>query len=303
MATQTILVTGASGFVGTHLLSELRRRLPAAALIRSAFDITDAEAVADGVARAAPTAVFHLAAVAAPADAHRDPGHAWRVNLDGTLNLARACLAASCTLLFASSADAYGASFAAGSPLDEGAPLAPLNTYGATKAAADLALGAMSAEGLRAIRLRPFNHTGPGQTESFAVPAFARQIARIEAGLQERVIHVGALDTLRDFLDVRDVCAAYVTALERAADLPPRCILNLASGRPRRVGDVLRDLMQAAGVSADIQTESTRLRSSEISAAVGNSGLAARLLDWSPLIAWEQTLADVLADWRRRVRL
>ena len=300
MATKTILVTGASGFVGSHLIPELRRRLPTVTLVKASVDITDREALRDHVAAIRPDAVFHLAAIAAPADASRDPDAAWRVNLGGTLNLARACLDVSALLMFVSSADAYGASFVATRPLDEAAPLAPLNTYGATKAAADLALGAMAADGLRAIRLRPFNHTGPGQSASFAVPAFARQIARIESGQQPPVIEVGALDTARDFLDVRDVCAAYVTALERADTLPPRCILNLASGQPRRIGDVLQDLLRASGVAAEVRTDPARLRPSEITIAAGDATLARRLLDWSPRIPWTQTLSDVLDDWRQR---
>ena len=304
MATTTILVTGASGFVGCHLLRELRRRLPAAALVPAQFDITDAEAVTDAIAEAKPTVVVHLAAVAEPAQATRDPDIAWRVNLGGTINLARAIAAAvpDCTLLFVSTADAYGASFASGISIDEGAPLAPLNTYGATKAAADLAVGAMAAEGLRVVRLRPFNHTGPGQSERFAVPAFARQIARIEAGQQAPVLDVGALDTVRDFLDVRDVCTAYAMAVERAATLPPRCIINLASGQGRRIGDLLRDMLAVARVTAEIRTDPARLRSSEIRSATGTAALARDLLGWSPQIPWEQTIGDVLADWRARVR-
>lgn len=304
MSTGRILVTGASGFVGQHLLAALRQRFPDGAVEAAGFDVSDGVAVADGVAAARPAALVHLAAIAAPAEARRDPDAAWRVNLGGTLNLARAVLATApdCVLLFASSADAYGRSFAAGTPLDETAPLAPLNAYGATKAAADLALGAMTADGLRCIRVRPFNHTGPGQSEAFAVPAFARQIARIEAGLQEPVIRVGALDAVRDFLDVRDVCAAYAEALARADALPPGAILNLASGQARRMADVLAGLLRASGVRAETRSEPSRLRPSEISVASGDAGLARRLLGWTPRIAWEQTVHDVLADWRQRVR-
>jgi GDP-4-dehydro-6-deoxy-D-mannose reductase len=303
MATTTILVTGACGFVGRHLLAQLRRRFPDAALVEAGFDVTDAQAVADGVAETRPTAVFHLAAIAAPADASRDPELAWRTNLGGTLHVARACLEAApgCTLLFASSADAYGASFEAGTPLDERAPLAPLGTYGATKAAADLALGAITEDGLRTIRLRPFNHTGPGQSDAFVVPAFARQIALIEAGRRPPVIEVGALDPARDFLDVRDVCAAYAAALERADSLPPRTILNLASGTPRRIGDILQDLLSTADLTAEIRVAESRLRPAEIQAAIGDATRARDLLAWSPRIAWQQTIADVLADWRQRI--
>ena len=304
MSPGRILVTGASGFVGRHLLTELHRRFPSDAIAAAGFDVSDPAAVSDGVAEARPDALVHLAAIAAPSEARKDPDAAWRINLGGTLNLARAVLATepACVLLFVSSADAYGHSFATGTPLDETAPLAPLNTYGATKAAADLALGAMVVDGLRCIRLRPFNHTGPGQSEAFAVPAFARQIARIEAGLQEPVIDVGALDASRDFMDVRDVCAAYAEALARAGALPPGAILNLASGHARRMEDVLQDLLRVSGLRAEIRTEPSRLRSSEISAARGDAGLARRLLGWAPRIPWEQTVRDVLADWRERVR-
>ena len=295
-----ILVTGAAGFVGQHLLPALRAAYPGAALATPAFDVTDAEATEAAVAAARPDAVVHLAAVAAPMDARRDPARAWQVNLHGTLTLARVVMALvpDAVLLFAGTADAYGASFRAGVPLDEQAPLAPLNTYGATKAAADLALGALAAEGLRVVRARPFNHTGPGQTEAFVVPAFARQVARIAAGLQPPVIEVGALEPERDFLDVRDVSAAYARLL--AADLPPGAIVNLASGVPRRVGSVLDDLLRLGGVAAEVRADPGRMRGVDIPRAVGDAGLA-RGLGWVPAIAWERTLGDVLAYWTDRL--
>ncbi len=301
MQPRRILVTGAAGFVGRHLIPALRVAHPGAELLTGGFDVTDPATVAAAIETTRPDALVHLAAIAAPMDARRDPDRAWTVNLHGTLILARAILAhaPAATLLFAGTADAYGASFRPGTPLDESAPLAPQNTYGATKAAADLALGAMVADGLRVIRARPFNHTGPGQTEAFVVPAFARQVARIEAGLQPASMQVGALAPERDFLDVRDVCAAYAACL--SADLAPGVVLNLASGTPRRVGDVLQALLDLAGVTADVQTEAARLRPGDIPRAVGDAALARRLLGWAPAIAWEQTLLDVLADWRHRV--
>jgi GDP-4-dehydro-6-deoxy-D-mannose reductase len=298
-----ILVTGAGGFVGQHLLPALRTAFPDAALLTGPFDITDPDAADAAIGAARPDAAVHLAAVAAIPAARLDPGRAWQVNLLGTLNVARAVMARApgCTLLFASSADIYGASFRAGRPLDEDALPAPLNTYAATKAAADLALGAMAAEGLRVLRVRPFNHTGAGQSAEFVVPAFAEQVARVAAGLQPPVLRVGALDPLRDFLDVRDVCSAYAACLARSDALAPGTVLNLASGRPRRVGDVLAALMAAAGVQAEVAIDVGRLRPTDIPVAAGNAALARRLLGWAPAIPWEQTIADVLADWRARV--
>ena len=250
---------------------------------------------------AQPDACIHLAAISSVPAAKRDPESTWRVNLHGTLNIARAVLehAPGCHLLFASSAEIYGGSFREGQPLDESALLAPMNSYAATKAAADLALGSMASEGLRVVRLRLFNHTGPGQSEAFVVPAFARQIARIEAGHQLPRIHVGALDSRRDFLDVRDVGSAYVACLRVAPELLPGTIVNIASGIPRKIGDILDELMDIAGVHPEIVIDGARLRSSEIISASGDSARARQLLGWTPKTPWTQTLADVLADWRK----
>ncbi len=304
MPPRRILVTGAAGFVGQHLLPALRAAFPGAALHATPFDVTDAAATEAAVVAARPEALVHLAAIAAIPQARLDPGRAWQVNLMGTLNVAQAIRARApgCTLLFASSADIYGASFRAGTPLNEGALPAPLNVYAATKAAADLALGAMAAEGLRVVRVRPFNHTGPGQSTSFVVAAFAEQVARVAAKLQPPVLRVGALDPMRDFLDVRDVCAAYALCLAHADALTPGAVLNVASGHPRRVGDVLASLMEAAGVQAEVVTDAGRLRPADIPVAAGDAGLARRLLGWAPVVPWEQTIADVLADWRERIR-
>jgi GDP-4-dehydro-6-deoxy-D-mannose reductase len=299
-----ILVTGANGFVGRHVLAALAAALPHAEIICSTADITDQDAVRALIGAGQPACCVHLAAVAAIGVARSNPGRAWAVNLHGTLHLATAIrdLAPQCRLIFISSADIYGGSFRTGQALDEQALLSPLNTYGATKAAADLALGAMAAEGLSVLRLRAFNHTGPGQSEDFVVPAFARQIARIEAGLAPPVIAVGALDTERDFLDVRDVARAYVAAVTRADTLPVNAILNISSGATRRIGDVLSSLLALSKAEIRIEQDKARLRPSDIPRAVGDARLAQRLLGWQPSIPWQDTLTDVLNDWRVRVR-
>ncbi|MBV8703967.1 MAG: GDP-mannose 4,6-dehydratase [Acetobacteraceae bacterium] len=308
-----ILVTGAAGFVGRHLLPMLQTTFPECTLIATAraggpglraLDVTESGAVAAFIEEVRPTACVHLAGISAIALARGSPARAWRVNLHGTLCLAHAIVKHSpeCLFLFVSSADIYGRSFDASPALDEAALLAPLNTYAVTKAAADLAIGALAEEGLRAIRVRPFNHTGPGQSDAFVVASFARQIARIKIGLQEPRIVVGALDSFRDFLNVHDVCAAYIAALRCSANLASGMIFNIASGVPRRIGDILTDLLTLADVAVEIRVEGARLRRAEIPRACGNAERARSLLSWTPTVPWRQTLVAVLADWEHRVR-
>lgn len=298
-----ILITGADGFVGRHAVAALKARLPGTELLATSpatLDVTDEAALRRTARDFRPEGCLHLAAISAPAWAATDPARAWAVNLHGTLKLAAALrdAAPGCTLVYASSADIYGASFAAPHPLDETAAAAPLSLYAATKAAADLALGALAAEGFPVIRFRPVNHTGPGQSERFVVAAFAAQIARIEAGLETPPIRCGSLEPQRDFLDVRDVCAAYAEALARPST--KSAVFNLASGRVRRIGEVLEDLQTLAGRDLPVRLDPAKLRASEPPITRIDASQAARLLGWRPQIPWQQTLADVLADWRCR---
>ncbi|MGH7084623.1 MAG: NAD-dependent epimerase/dehydratase family protein [Acetobacteraceae bacterium] len=312
MVPQRILVTGGAGFVGRHLRPALAARFPAARVLPAGereqpgirrLEITDEGAALAVIGEFRPDVVIHLAAVSAVTEANRDAERAWRVNLEGTRRLARAVLEAApdALFLFVSSAAVYGRSFRPGLPLAESAPLAPLDTYAATKAAAEMALSALTSEGLRLIRLRPFNHIGPGQSEAFAIGAFAAQIARIEAGLQPPELAVGTLAAERDFLDVRDVSAGYVAALERAETLENGIAFNLASGTARRIGAVLEELLALARVPITIRTDESRLRPVDLPRSVGCSALARRLLGWQPEIPWEKTLADLMADWRARI--
>ena len=302
-APANILITGAAGFVGGRLSAALPSAFPDVNLVKTTFDLRDRASVERIVRETKPVACFHLAAISAIPEARKDPAAAWQVNLLATLSLAESILqyAPEAQLLFPSSADAYGASFRNAARLDESAPLAPQNTYAATKAAADLALGAMAADGLRVVRVRPFNHTGAGQSAAFVIPAFARQIARIRAGLQEPVIEVGNLEARRDFLDVRDVCDAYVACFARRETIEPGLTLNIASGKDRRIGDILQMLCDIAGVKPEIRPSPSRMRPSDIPLSVGDATRARNLLAWAPKITWEQTLADVLDDWHSRV--
>lgn len=322
-APQRILVTGATGFVGRHLLPRLRQEFPDAQLLATGragvaealpeglrpdallpLDLERPEGMDALVRDAAPDAVVHLAAQAAVGESFAHPGRTWRMNLLGTIALAEAAMrhAPQAPFLFISSAEVYGLSFRdIETPLTELAPMQPANPYAASKAACDIALGEMALRGLRCLRMRPSNHAGAGQSESFVISAFARQIARIEAGLQEPVMRVGALDRWRDFLDVRDVCAAYAMVLRAAPELPSGSVFNVASGTPRRIGDMLEALLRRSRVAVRVEEDAARLRPTDVLRTAGDATRLRQALGWQPETAWDETLDTVLADWRARV--
>ncbi|MEI9891986.1 MAG: GDP-mannose 4,6-dehydratase [Caulobacteraceae bacterium] len=158
--------------------------------------------------------------------------------------------------------------------LDESALLQPVNPYAASKASADILVRQAAAAGLAATVCRPFNHTGPGQSDAFVAPNFAAQIARIEAGLQAPVIEVGSLDEERDFLDVEDVVDAYRMLMELRADPAARGIFNVASGAPIRIGDILERLLSRSKLRIEVRVDRERLRTTPIPRVVGNAARA-----------------------------
>lgn len=313
---ERILITGADGFVGRWLVEGLGQQMPDAHIIGAssaapvmegvegrACDVTDRAATDALIAGSRPDAVVHLAALSSVTQAQDAPLETWNVNLTGTLNLADAVLAhvPQARFLFAGSSESYGATFARWpGPLDEDAPLSPNNPYAASKAAADLAVGALAAsEGLHAVRFRPFNHTGPGQDERFVIPAFASQIARIEGGRQEPVMQVGDLRARREFLDVRDIVNAYIAALTRPEPLPDGTVLNLATGNPIPVGDMLNQLIAMSQQEIAVKVDPERVRGEETPFAGGDARRAADLLGWTPIFSLRKTLESVLTYWRK----
>ncbi len=315
-----VLITGANGFVGPHVVKELQSACGADVEIVAtsknedshpaiggieALDVTDVNAARTAIVRHRPSHVIHLAALAAPSDALADPQNAWRIHVQGALHMAHAILDAApdCWFIHIGSGLVYGESAKSGLPLDETALLAPVDDYAVTKAAADLALGALAQRGLKSLRLRPFNHTGPGQTEAFVVAAFAAQIARIEAGMASPVIRVGNLDAERDFLDVRDVAKAYTLAVRKSDTLKPNTILNIASGIPRRISDVLDWFLRHSRMKIAVEQDPERVRPSDLPRIVGDAERARKTLGWTPEHAFEDTLAAILDDCRHRVAM
>ena len=320
VSARPVLVTGASGFVGGYFLQALQAAgCPAeqiAALTQRGerrfasgcqtvvADLTDRSEIAALIKRLQPYAVVHLAAVAEPAKAAAAPDLAWKVNFESVRFLSEGILefAPNARLIFAGSAEAYGASFLdQDGAIKETAALRPVSTYGATKAAADILIGQKAWQGLRGIRFRAFNHTGPGQASAYVVASFASQIAAIEAGTQEPLLRVGNLSSRRDFLDVRDVVRAYVIALTADLNFSDGPVFNLATGRSREIATILEDLLRLSTAAIVVEEDPSRYRAVDIPVASGSSNLAATTLGWVPQIDLAVTLSDTLSECRRRL--
>ncbi|HEY7727757.1 MAG TPA: GDP-mannose 4,6-dehydratase [Candidatus Eisenbacteria bacterium] len=315
-------ITGVAGFAGRHLIRALDaapgrelhggdRLDPAAAGddpdLRSrlasyrSLDVSDREALGAWVRDTRPEAVVHLAAQASGADSYRDPAGTYRVNALGSLHLLEAVRteAPAAAVLLVGSADAYG-SGAPGERLREDAPLRPQNPYAVSKAAAD-ALGELYATSfaLRVVRTRTFSHTGPGQRPRFALASFADQLARMDAGLLPPEVHVGNLDGVRDYGDVRDVVRAYELLLTRGE---PGEVYNVCTGVGHPLSELLQQLIRISGVRADVIRDPERVRARDAGHLVGDPARLAAQTGWRPGIPIEQTLNDLYRDARERVR-
>lgn len=277
---ETILVTGASGFVGSYLTAALdaagRRwvgigRSPAPESGLVAADVTDRRRILEVVREVAPTAVVHLAAMTYLPEVLAEPLGSSRVNVVGTLNLLDAVRSAApdARVLAISSGTVYGAPPAEELPLTEDAPLRAVHPYGLQKIAAELLAERAREDGLDVVVVRPFNHVGPGQDERISVNHFARQIVAAERGEVEPLIHVGNLEPRRDILDVRDVVRAYLALLE--AERPPSPV-NVARGESVRIGDALDMLIGAARVPVRVEADPSRYRPLDVPDIAGDAG-------------------------------
>ena len=300
-----VLVTGASGFVGGHLAPLLRSRghqvttLSRDGDVDITGDVSDADTLAKSVRRIRPEGIVHLAAIAFVPDAERNAGRAHDVNVGGTRNVLDAAAEVGARVVFASSGAVYGdgGSTGAARPFAESAPLAPRGVYAETKAAAEAEC--VRAHGrVNVVRVRAFNHTGPGQDESYVCSSFAKQVAAAGLGLGPATLAVGDLEAERDFCDVRDIVRAYALALEQGAAGE---VYNACSGSPTRIRSMLDALIELSGVHVDVRTESSRLRAREASRLWGDNAKIAGALGWRPQISLRESLSDLLGWWRERL--
>lgn len=312
------LITGAGGFVGGHLSAyllahtdwELRGTVyphpvetqPQDPRLRLQHaDLRDLESVQALVAEVQPAYVFHLAAQSFVPASFADPWDTLENNIRAELNVLEAVRRSGreVRVLVIGSNEEYGAPQPDELPQTEGSPLRPHNPYAVSKIAQDfLGFQYHLAYGLPVIRVRPFNHTGPGQSPRFVVPAFASQVARIEAGLQEPVVKVGNLEVARDFTDVRDIVRAYHLAVTQGKAGE---VYNLASGRPQSVRELLEMLLSYSEVQIRVEKDPDRYRPVDVPVVYGSADKFRRLTGWKPEIPFEQTLRDVLGYWRERV--
>jgi GDP-4-dehydro-6-deoxy-D-mannose reductase len=308
----TTLVTGAAGFAGGHLIRRLRGtgrvigwqrpggrapKDPAGAVWRE-VDVTDRPSVREAVAQDAPDVIVHLAGAPSVRTSWQSAVPHLRLNVFGTHLLLEAVrhLRHPCRVVVASSAQVYQASDVA---MTEDHELRPSSPYGFSKLAEEqLALRACTDDALDVVVARPFNHIGPGQAAEFAVSHFARQIARIEAGLEPPTVRVGNLAARRDICDVRDVADAYVRLAERGRR---GGVYNICSGRAPMMKDVLDALLGRARVKVTLETDESRLRPHDLPILLGDGSRISAELGWTPRVPLEQTLDDILEYWRSEV--
>ncbi|MDA8072566.1 MAG: GDP-mannose 4,6-dehydratase [Actinomycetota bacterium] len=294
------LVTGAGGFVGKWLVEHLRDQGDEVVAVDRDVDVTDTSAVRTAVLDALPAAVYHLAALSHVGQSWDDPSAVVHVNTVGTSTVLDAC--ARCpdlpTVLVVSSAEVYGRVASSRQPISEDEPLAPVTPYAGSKAAAEmLAVQAHLGRGLPVVRVRPFNHVGPGQSEAFVVPALATRIVAAQRN-GAPTIAVGNLSARRDLTDVRDVVRAYRLAVVHGI---PGAVYNVCSGTSPSIDEVARSLLRLAGAELDLEVDPTLARPADVPVVRGDPGRLHAATGWVPRYALEQTLTDVLDDCRRVV--
>ena len=303
-----VLVTGASGFAGSHLVEHLASSCDLVSWTRSeapteiarlgrwqTVDLLDRDRVRGAIADLRPAQIYHCAGVPHVAESWRDTSRPLAGNVLATQHLLDAVYRARvrCRILVPGSALVYATS---DQPITESDPVAPANPYAVSKLAQEqLALRAMQEDGLDVVVTRSFNHTGPRQTPAFAAPSMAQQIALIERGRLEPVLKVGNLEARRDLTDVRDVVRAYVSLMQKGTS---GVVYNVASGVARSIRSVLEALVSRARVPVRIEVDPTRMRPNDVPVIVGDCSRLAAATGWQPAVTFNQMLDDLLGYWR-----
>lgn len=312
------LITGITGFAGSHLAEYLlaehpevevygtyrwRSRMDNVEHLRSKVklleaDLRDYTSLQTVLERSRPDAIFHLAAQSFVPSSWTAPNETLTTNVAGQTNLFEAirALRIDPVVQIACSSEEYGLVLPDEVPIKETNPLRPLSPYAVSKVAQDL-LGYQyfQSYGLKVVRTRGFNHTGPRRGQVFVTSNFCSQVAAIELGLQEPVIRVGNVDAIRDFTDVRDMVRAYWLAVTKGK---PGEVYNIATGNGIVIREMLDRIIALANVEVKVEVDPDRLRPSDVEILIGDSSRFRADTGWEPQIPFEQTLRDLLAYWR-----
>ena len=295
-----LLLVGGSGFVGSHMRVALEATCSVVATGRE-VDVRNPEQLRALIARVQPDQVVHLAAITTLRESFDSPRDSYDINFLGTLNLLmalRECHFAG-RMLFISSSEVYGLLTEHDLPVSESRLPKPLSPYAVAKIAAEaLCYQWSQTEKFEIVTARPFNHIGPGQTERFAIADFGRQVAAIKLGLSKPVIHVGDIDTTRDFTDVRDVVSAYRLLLEQGRSGE---IYNVCSGTERSIRSLVERMCMLTGVSVELRADPARLRPSEQRRVRGSNAKLVTDTGWVPNCSLDRTLSDIVTSWAQKL--
>jgi len=315
-----VLITGVTGFAGSYLaeylvdqpdvevyglkrwnspLADLQGVIDKITLIN--FDLGDPHSIYKAISEVRPDRIFHLAAQSYVPMSFRAPVDTIRANVLGTVGLLEAVRETGDdpVIHICTSSEVYGEVSQEELPIVESTPLRPQSPYGVSKVAEDLtAYQYHVSYGLRTLRTRSFTHTGPRSKEVFVAPAFAKQIAEIEAGQRNEVVYVGNLDSTRTFLDIRDMVEAYWLLTEKC---PAGEVYNIAGDYTCTVGQMLDTLLGLTDVKPKIEVDSRLLRVSDVTRQVPDTTKFREATGWRPKISFEQTLRDILDYWRDQV--
>lgn len=313
-----VVITGVAGFVGRHLATHLLTlgdddvwglARPASNLVGLApevrlvmADLSEREQVVAALREARPDAVYHLAAQSSVARSLADPLPTVLNNVIGQINLFEAIVEVGLAprILIVGSNEEYGLTRPDELPIVETKELRPISPYAVSKVTQDLlAHQYFATRSLPIVRVRPFPHTGPGQADLFVTPSFARQIAEMELGVREPIMQVGYLEGRRDFTDVRDVVRGYRLILRHGA---PGDVYNLGSEQARSTRGILDGLLALSDARPRVEVDPSRIRPLEVPVQYCDCSKLRAATGWRPQIAFEQTLSDILEEWRRKVR-
>jgi len=317
-----VLITGITGFVGSHLAEYCLSRgdveifgtvrwrsrmdnlseIPEGSITLFDCDLKDTVAVKHCLHESKPDYVFHLAAQSFVPTSWKAPVETVVTNMVSEINVFEAMRDIKLfdtRIQIAGSSEEYGLVYENELPIKETNPLRPLSPYGVSKVGQDL-LGFQyhKSYGIKAVRTRAFNHTGPRRGEVFVSSNFSKQIAMIEKGKQEPVIYVGNLEARRDFTDVRDIVKAYWLALEKCE---PGEVYNIGTGKTISIREMLDILLGLTSVEIEIKQDPTRMRPSDVMVLQADATKFREATGWEPQIPLEKTLEDLLNYWRERV--